>query len=127
MKYAYRNWLERSNIGDRLPRGAFFNRRQTAMDTLNNELRGAHELTLSHLYDALGHYLDITEADPARNFHTTHPDDLAEDKTTYAYLIKKDGAGRPVFDVEDCAQFMAKVWSHSYTSALAFVRLHSPH
>ncbi|HFQ9467558.1 TPA: hypothetical protein ACHTH4_004770 [Escherichia coli] len=121
MNFAYREWLDRSNIGDRLPRGAFFKRRQPEMAVL------AHELTLGHLNDALGHYLDITGADPSRNFHTTPPDELAEDKVTYAYLIKKNGAGQPVYDANECARFMAAVWKHHYPTALAFARLHSPH
>lgn len=126
MNYAYRFWLDRSNIGDKLPRGGFFTRRQTEMNILNHELRHAHELTLGHLNDALGHYLDITGADPARKFHTTPPDELAEDKVTYAYLIKHTGAGQPVYDAEDCARFMEAVWKHNYRTALAFASLHSP-
>lgn len=126
MNFAYREWLDRRNIGERLPRGAFFKRRQPEMAVLARELRGVHELTLGQLNDALGHYLDITGADPARNFHTTPPDELAEDKITYAHLIKQNSAGLPVYDAQECARFISNVWNHHYPTALAFARLHSP-
>lgn len=126
MSHAYRNWLNQSRVGDKLPRGKFFKRRQLAMDSLAHELFGAHELTYEHLGDAFSHYLDITGSDPYRNYHITHPDDLEQDKITYASLIKKNVAGNALFNTEDCARFMHTVWQHSYASSIAFARLYSP-
>lgn len=123
---AFREWLDRVNTGERLPRGSFFKRRQQQMRLLAHLLRGSHDLAWGHLHDAHGHYLDITGADPLRKFHTTHPEELAEDKVTYSYLIKQDCAGLPIYHAEECALFMADTWKHNYSTALAFSCLYSP-
>lgn len=124
MNHAFKEWIERFKIGDKLPRGKYFNSRQLAMVSLTHHLRGSHEFTHYHLDDAFGHYLDITGSDPSRKYHTTPPDDLEEDKITYSHLIKKNPTGRPVFDADDCVHFMVENWGHDLDTAKAYVSLH---
>jgi hypothetical protein len=124
MKPAYSYWLFKSHMGDKLPRGKHFKREQQHKKILNHLLHHAHYMYLDRIESAFQHYFDI--ADNKRVILSTHPDDLAQDRIKFKYLIKVDTNGNSVLSIIKCAQFMESEWHIGFEEAITFACLYWP-
>lgn len=123
MNHPYKEWLVKDIGLDKLPRGAFFNKKQRLVKELAHHVHHAHPLYLLRLHDGLGHYLDIIGMSQV---NTTEPDELDKDVIRFSHLIRQDAKGNPVFSDTECARFMDDVWSTGYKQSLCFARLYRP-
>ena len=123
MNHPYKEWLAKDTGLDKLPRGAFFKKKQPLIKKLSHYTHHQHYLYLLRLHDAFGHYLDLIGMS---KLPTTEPDELEKDRGQYAHLIRSDANGAPIFSEKDCARFMDEIWSTGYKQSLCFARLYRP-